>query len=462
MPPLQSKANHRRFSLDSATSPTSPLSRAGSTSAHFSSPLTQLRLQVEAHPVDDQPVATTSSPAKVETDKKQPGQRRQRSRKLSASAPERNKPLPLVPFEPLVFRTPYRNRSARVRPSPVQAAFVTHPNPSSSPVQSQAASISRHSSGDTSETSKSTDDTLRADRSSVGGASSIGASSYVTAPPLSRVWSSPDIEWPAAKVASSNASPIEVARPSDSEKAVHSHEAPTTEIVAPTSISPRTQPIPSPLPRDLSPSPLRRGKAMYRRSSPVPLNPEPAQKQATENQASPVSPAQAYKAKEASSTQSSPKQSKSDPTTPSPARKKTSLHVSQPPPTPPPSLPSPTSLNASRRHSDTSASVGKVSALKTERPRSTPLSEALHSRFASYGSSVSAWAVACQTATYLHVLLRSSAFTQHMHDRKVKSPTVLAMLAFLQARPEDPQQLYTLLGRLCNALLGEYRAKAVH
>lgn len=68
---------------------------------------------------------------------------------------------------------------------------------------------------------------------------------------------------------------------------------------------------------------------------------------------------------------------------------------------------------------------------------------------------VGAWAAACQTATYLHVLLRASAFSQHMHDRSVKSNTVSAMLAFVRAQADDPQQLYSLLSRLGKALQGE-------
>jgi hypothetical protein len=65
-----------------------------------------------------------------------------------------------------------------------------------------------------------------------------------------------------------------------------------------------------------------------------------------------------------------------------------------------------------------------------------------------------AWA-ASEAATYTHVLLRATAFAQHLADRRAKSATVRAMLAFLDAQPDDPAQLTALLFQLGDALIGE-------
>lgn len=125
------RSHLRNRSLDSC-SPTSPLSRAGST--HFRSPLSVLRREVAALPAKDRSLPLL--------------------------------PKPPNPSFPLAFRTPYRNRSSRA--STVQVH-------SGSQVPSQTASVSGCDSDVDSE------ETVR----------------YVT--PLSRVWSTPDIEWPAVR-----------------------------------------------------------------------------------------------------------------------------------------------------------------------------------------------------------------------------------------------------------------------
>lgn len=445
---------HRhKLSLDSATnSPTSPLSRAGSASANFRSPLSQLRMQAEVHNSPDGPEASPST-------QQCPSQLRRGSRAASGPGSERNKPLPLAPFEPLVFRTPYRNRSARVRPSPVQMALVEVPERPSSPIQSQVSSFSGESGGD-SDVSGETDATLRAKQSerAPDGSSSSCASSYVTAPPLSRVWSSPDIQWPAAQEMSQvmGPSPPQPQPQPYQQAAVVTRPStvpPVAQIIAPTPITPVSQIIPLFATAERSPATLRRGKAISRRPSPATLARERAQLELEHTKSlkatTKVSINTAVAAVRGAGS-SHPSPSLAAPSPQRPARL-----LFRDPLTPPASLPSTPLCGSSRRRSDTDTLAARAPSLSS-RSHSTPLlSPRSPSSPNTQSTQMGVWAAVCQCATYLHVLLRASAFTQHMHFRAAKSATVTAMLAFLHARPDDPQQLCALLGQLGKALHGE-------
>ncbi|CAK9785417.1 unnamed protein product [Cutaneotrichosporon oleaginosum] len=405
--------DHRRH--HSVDSPTSPLSRAGS--GHVRSPLSQLRAQATQEAI------------------------------LNALDGPSEKPLPFPPFEPLLFKTPFRNRSTR-------ATVPVHVTPGS--LKSHAASFENESEG-------SSDETV--------------CESYATArgsaAPLSRTWSSPDIEWPAVKESTSEARtpPSQTTAPSPApsdagpSRAIRPPRRPTiatppvANVVAPTPVSlspltPTSRPAPlsiiglplteeAPvLPRS-EPSPLRRQHAISRRPSPTQMGHTNSQAHSVAHSA----PCHTHSVSLSSIPTLSSLlrnaglhvEAMSRPTVSNSPH--SGSHQSLPPP--PPRLPS------TRRHSDTtlgrrsqapSASAASPARLDSFPPLLTPVANTTR-----------------VAATYTHVLLRASAFAQHLTDRSVKSATVRAMLAFLHGQPDDPAQLASLLDRLGDALVGESR-----
>ncbi|KLT43367.1 hypothetical protein CC85DRAFT_301376 [Cutaneotrichosporon oleaginosum] len=401
--------DHRRH--HSVDSPTSPLSRAGS--GHVRSPLSQLRAQATQEAI------------------------------LNALDGPSEKPLPFPPFEPLLFKTPFRNRSTR-------ATVPVHVTPGS--LKSHAASFENESEG-------SSDETV--------------CESYATArgsaAPLSRTWSSPDIEWPAVKESTSEARtpPSQTTAPSPApsdagpSRAIRPPRRPTiatppvANVVAPTPVSlspltPTSRPAPlsiiglplteeAPvLPRS-EPSPLRRQHAISRRPSPTQMGHTNSQAHSVAHSA----PCHTHSVSLSSIPTLSSLlrnaglhvEAMSRPTVSNSPH--SGSHQSLPPP--PPRLPS------TRRHSDTtlgrrsqapSASAASPARLDSFPPLLTPVANTTR-----------------VAATYTHVLLRASAFAQHLTDRSVKSATVRAMLAFLHGQPDDPAQLASLLDRLGDALV---------
>ncbi|BEI89020.1 uncharacterized protein CcaverHIS019_0203820 [Cutaneotrichosporon cavernicola] len=437
---------HRRNrSLDS-DSPTSPISRSGS--ARFRSPLSLLRRQVAAFPVE------------------------------GSRSNDGEKPLPLNPFDPLAVRTPYRNRSSRA--TAVQVHAPSH-------ISSCAASLSDLNSDSDSE------DTI--------------LDSYPTAPyaaaPLRRVWSAPDIEWPTAKAgtldvedegeditsfSTSHGRPLAIRQSTEVGPFLRSpslirqptRRTPTpapTPTPTPTS-TPVTLPVPVPTPPPkhiahiIAPSPISPTSARPRPLSLVGLPVEIEVPVLPRSEPSPLrrshaisrrpSPTMQASDQECSVAQTARPQSVSltaNPRTVSASRKghtysqSLSVHSSgpivsnSPHPGAHKSLPPPAPHAQTffpRRYSYTM--LERSAAEQSHRPGPSPMA------MRSATAAAVVWA-ASEAATYTHVLLRASALAQHLADRRVKSATVCAMLAFLNARPDDPWQLSVLLNGLQWALL---------
>ncbi|BEJ12096.1 hypothetical protein CspHIS471_0205560 [Cutaneotrichosporon sp. HIS471] len=392
---------HRRNrSLDSA-SPTSPISRSGS--ARFRSPLSLLRRQVAAFPVE------------------------------GSRSKDGEKPLPLTPFEPLILRTPYRNRSSSATAVQVHAP---------SPIISYAASLSDYDHDHLSESDS--EDTI------------LG--SYPTAPyaaaPLRRVWSTPDIEWPTPQIgtldvedegedsrsfSTSQRRPLAIRRSTEGGPLLRSPSLirqPTRRTPTPTS-TPSPTPTPTPIALPV-PVPTPPPKHIAHIMAPSPISPTSTRPRAVSLIGVPVeievpvlsrSEPSPLRRSHAISRRPSPTAQASDPASPG-------QYLPPPPPH--------TQTFFMRRYSDTA--LERSAAEQSHRPGSSPMA------MRSVTAAAVAWATS-EAATYTHVLLRASALAQHLSDRRIKSATVLAMLAFLNAKPDDPRQLSVLLNNLQWALL---------